>query len=182
MPETYSRVAPDFSYVDIDGEPIRLSDLWTNVETGIVLVFLRHFGCLFCRDHAVQLRERHQGFTGRGFRIVAVGQGTPTRAERFRTDYRLPFLVLGDRALESYHLYGLTTGSFGGFLQPKAYKAGVSAMLRGNFPGIPDGNVNQNPGTFLIDRHGHILRAQIGRHAGDFPTATEILNWIDSGA
>jgi peroxiredoxin len=144
-----------------------------------VLVFLRHFGCMFCRDLATQLRESHDEFRDRGYQVVAIGQGTPLRSAKFRADYRLPFPVLGDPGLESYRLYGLTTGSFGGFLQPKAYKAGVRAMLHGIFPGRPDGDINQNPGVFLIDRNGSILRQQVGKHAGDFPTAREILAWID---
>jgi peroxiredoxin len=174
-----NRAAPDFTYVDSDGEQIRLSDLWSSSEKGIVLVFLRHFGCLFCRDHAVQLREHHSEFEQRGYTVVAIGQGTPARSAKFAQDYRLSFMVLGDRALDSYRLYGLTTGSLGGFLQPKAYKSGIRALLRGNFPGRPDGDINQNPGTFLIDRNGQILHAHVGQHAGDFPSAAEILQWID---
>ena len=180
MTTTETRTAPDFTFTSIGGELVRLSDLWSGAEKGIVLVFLRHFGCLFCRDHAVQLREHHGEFRARGYEIVAIGQGTAARSDRFRSDYHLPFPVLGDRSLESYQLYGLTHGSLGGFLQPAAYRAGIGALLRGNFPGMPDGDVNQNPGTFLIDRTGRILRAQVGQHAGDFPPAREILDWIDS--
>ena len=176
---TEIRNAPDFTYQDTNGNEIRLSELWQSAERGIVLVFLRHFGCMFCRDHATQLRRHYDEFLGRGYQVVAIGQGTPARSEKFRTDYDLPFSVLGDRSLDSYRLYGLTTGSLGGFLQPKAYKAGMQAILRGNFPGKPDGDVNQNPGAFLIDRSGRILRAHVGQHAGDFPTAREILGWID---
>lgn len=179
MSDTAQRTAPDFSYTDVDGHAVRLSDLWSSSEKGIVLVFLRHFGCLFCRDHAVQLREHHHEFTQRGYTVVAIGQGTPARSARFATEYALPFPVFGDRALASYRLFGLTSGILGGFLQPNAYKAGVKAMLHGHFPGMPDGNVNQYPGTFLIDRGGQILHQQIGQHAGDFPSAAEILGWID---
>jgi peroxiredoxin len=178
--DTDLRTAPDFTYTDVDGKAMRLSDLWSSSEKGIVLVFLRHFGCLFCRDHAVQLREHYDDFTKRGYSVIAVGQGTAARSAKFAKDYALPYSVLGDRALDSYRLYGLTSGALGGFLQPQAYKAGIGAMLRGHFPGIPDGSVNQNPGTFLIDRDGRILSQHIGQHAGDFPAATEILDWIDS--
>lgn len=174
--------APDFTYAYAEGNAVRLSDLWSTSEKGVVLVFLRHFGCLFCRDHAVQLREQYQEFQQRGYTVIAVGQGTPARSAKFAKDYGLPYPVLGDRALDSYRLYGLTSGALSGFLQPRAYKAGVRAILHGHFPGMPDGSVNQNSGTFLIDRTGRILHAQIGQHAADFPTAAEILGWIDQTA
>jgi peroxiredoxin len=179
---TEKRAAPDFTYVDSDGNEIRLSDLWSSAEKGIVLVFLRHFGCLFCRDHAAQLRKHYDDFRARGFEVVAIGQGTPARSEKFQQDYSLPFPVLGDRARESYRRYGLTSTALGSFLDPRAYVSGIRSLLHGKLPGLPDGDVSQNPGTFLIDRSGHILRAEIGQHAGDFPSAAEIVCWIDQTA
>ena len=61
----------------------------------------------------------------------------------------------------------------------RSWPVGVRSMLHGHRPGRPDGgDISQNPGTFLIDRTGHILRAQIGRHAGDFPSAGDV--WAGS--
>jgi peroxiredoxin len=175
------QTAPDFAFMNADGNEVRLSDFWESAPKGIVLVFLRHFGCLFCREHATQLRDHYAEFSKRGYQVVAVGQGTPARSAKFRTDYDLPFPVLGDREMASYRLFGLTRGGMGGLLQPKSWPAGVRSMLHGHRPGRPDGgDINQNPGTFLIDRSGQILRAQAGQHAGDFPSAREILGWIDS--
>ncbi len=180
MIATETRLAPDFTYLQADGVSVSLSELWTASERGIVLVFLRHFGCLFCRDHVQQLRDSYPEFTRRGFDIVAIGQGTPMRAQKFVTDYQLPFPVLGDMELASYRLFGLTHGMGNGLTDPGAYKAAFRAVLHGNLPGKPEGDVLQNPGTFLIGKDGSILKAQIGSNAGDFPTATEIIGWIDS--
>ena len=146
----------------------------------VLVIFLRHFGCMFCRDHASQLRDAYPEFTKRGFDVVAIGQGTPIRSQRFREDYNLPFVVLGDKELASYRAYGLTHGIGNGITDPGAYKAFFRAIGRGNFPGKPDGDSLQNPGTFLISTEGRVLRQQIGRNAGDFPSATEILGWIDA--
>ena len=62
----------------------------------VVLVFLRHFGCLHCREHAAQLRERYDEITDAGGDIVAVGTGDQRYAEAFVADERIPFLVLVD--------------------------------------------------------------------------------------
>ena len=40
---------------DERGAELRLGDLWR--EQPAVLVFLRHYGCVFCRAHAVQLHR-----------------------------------------------------------------------------------------------------------------------------
>ena len=172
--------AVDHVFLDAGGNEVRLSDLWSGSERGIVLVFLRHFGCLFCREHASQLRDMYPEFTRRGFDIVAIGQGTPMRSQRFREDYRLPFVVLGDKELVSYRDYGLTHGIGNGITSPGAYKAFFRALGSGHVPGKPDGDSLQNPGTFLIDRNGIILYQHVGTNAGDFPTAREILDWIDA--
>lgn len=179
MIATKTKLAPDFTYLQADGTSVSLSELWTASERGIVLVFLRHFGCLFCRDHVQQLRDTYPDFTRRGFDIIAVGQGTPMRAQKFAADYELPFPVLGDMELESYRLYGLTHGLGNGLLDLGAYKAALRAVLHGNLPGKPEGDTLQNPGTFLISQSGEILNVRIGTNAGDFPSGTETLGWID---
>jgi peroxiredoxin len=182
MTATDLETAPDFTFTDADGSEVRLSDLWSRAEKGIVLVFLRHFGCMFCRDHVAQLSTHHAEIHRRGFEVVAIGQGSPERSARFRADHKLPFPVLGDKERASYRLYGLSEGALGGFFSPGAYRAAIGAALRGNLPGKPDGSLNQNPGTFLIDRTGRILGARIGKHAGDIPSASEIVAWLDSGS
>jgi peroxiredoxin len=174
-----TRTAPDFEFADRSGRIVRLSDLWSTAERGIVLVFLRHFGCLFCKDQVRQLTAHYVQIRQSGYNLVAIGQGSDARAARFAEDYQTPFPVYGDKDRVLYTRYGLTSTRFGSFLEPDAYKVGIGAMLRGNFPTMPDGSVNQNPGVFLIDRSGQILRSRIGQHAGDFATVSEILGWID---
>jgi peroxiredoxin len=179
MIQSEPRSAPDHQFVDKAGRLPRLSDFWTSAEKGIVLVFLRHFGCIFCRAQIAQLRERYHEFTTRGWDLVAIGQGTEIRAARFAEDNDLPFPVFGDKERATYRAYGVPSTAFGSFLEPEAYKAGARALLRGHLPGMWEGSLNQNPGVFLIDREGRIVREHPGRHAGDFPPVDEILGWID---
>ena len=180
MTATLQSQAPEYTFTDVQGEHVRLSDFWSLSPKGIVLVFLRHFGCMFCKDHVSQLRDSYDAFDKRGWNIVAVGQGTPARSAKFRDDNHLPFPVLGDMTLASYDLYGLRRGALSNFLNPGLYKAGMTSFLRGNMPGKPEGDASQDPGTFLIDRSGRLLHSHIGKHSGDFPSASAILRWIDA--
>src|SRR5689334_18295693 len=114
------QTAPDFAFVNADGNEVRLSDFWESARKGIVLVFLRHFGCPICREHATQLRDHYATSSKRGYQVVAVGQGTPARPAKFRTDYDLPRPALGDREMASYRLFGLSSGRMGGLSQPRS--------------------------------------------------------------
>jgi peroxiredoxin len=58
-------------------------------ESPVLLIFLRHFGCTFCRqtlDDVSQIREQIEG---RGFRPVFVHLGTPERAKPYFDYYHL---------------------------------------------------------------------------------------------
>ena len=171
--------APDHLFVDKAGRRIHLSDLWSAADRGIVLVFLRHFGCLFCKNQVGELRQHYQQIRDTGYDVVTIGQGSEARAARFAEDNNLPFPVFGDKERATYREYGLTSNRFGSFLEPDAYRVGIKSLLHGYFPGMPEGSLSQNPGVFLIDRQGRILTARIGHHAGDFATIPEILAWIE---
>jgi peroxiredoxin len=171
--------APDHLFVDKAGRQIQLSDLWSGAGKGLLLVFLRHFSCLFCKAQIGDLKAHYQQIRDAGYDVAAVGQGSEARAARFAEDNHLPFPVFGDKQRETYNAYGLTSDRFGSFLVPDAYRAGIKALMGGYLPGMPEGSLTQNPGVFLIDRDGRILRERIGQHAGDFATIPEIMGWIE---
>lgn len=47
--------APDVKLHDDTGQLVRLSALWQ--EHPLVLLFVRHFGCPLCREHAVGVQR-----------------------------------------------------------------------------------------------------------------------------
>ena len=84
----------DTTLADATGTKHRLGDLWD--DKPIVLVFLRHFGCLHCREHAAQLRERYDDISrpaATSSRSAPATSATPRRSPR---DEQIPFLVLVD--------------------------------------------------------------------------------------
>src|SRR6478672_13399694 len=89
----------DTSLSDATGTKHRLGDLWD--DKPVVLVFLRHFGCLNCRDHAMQLRDRYDEMHAQGIELVAIGTGDQRYAAAFVRDEKIPFLVLVDDHAEA---------------------------------------------------------------------------------
>lgn len=167
--------APDVALPADGGSPVHLSTLWRSANRGLVLVFLRHFGCLFCKQEAKRLAHDHPRFMDAGLSVVAIGVGTPARAAKFVRDYDLPFPVFGDWDLDSYRAFGLGRASVSGFFNPAVYRAGLGAILGGNLPGPPTGDTAQLPGAFVIDPSGIVRFAHIGAHPGDNPTTDELL-------
>ena len=72
------------SLPDQDDRLHHLGDLWA--DRPVVLVFLRHFGCLHCREHAVELRDRYDDLHAQGVELVAIGTGDRRYAGAFVRD------------------------------------------------------------------------------------------------
>src|SRR4029078_12871137 len=82
------------SLPDHDGTLHHLGELWA--DRPVVLVFLRHFGCLHGREHAVELRHRYDDLHAKGIELVAIGTVDRRYAGAFGRDEKMPYLVLVD--------------------------------------------------------------------------------------
>src|ERR1700728_4248270 len=58
-------------------------------ESPVLLIFLRHFGCSFCRQTLDQVSSIREGIEGRGVRPVFVHLGSPERAKPYFDYYHL---------------------------------------------------------------------------------------------
>ena len=64
----------DFELEDTEGSRFNLSDYWT--KSLIVLVFLRHYGCTFCREQIAQLRSDYSGIVAcPAAQVICIGHG-----------------------------------------------------------------------------------------------------------
>src|SRR6185437_12713162 len=96
---------------DHEGRPVRLGDLWR--ERPAVLAFIRHYGCVFCRDQAVQLHKLRDDFEAAGVNLVMIGQGTPEMAASFRRAQGVDVTVLVDPDRRIYQMVGAKLGTLG---------------------------------------------------------------------
>jgi peroxiredoxin len=104
----------------------------------------------------VQLHNAREQFEEKGFHIVLVGLGTAGQAENFKTEFSLIFPIICDPQKELYRQYGLGRGGVSSLASPAVLLRGMRTMSRGYAPGIPQGDVMQMPGVFLIDTEGNI--------------------------
>ncbi|BDI32780.1 hypothetical protein CCAX7_48310 [Capsulimonas corticalis] len=160
--------APDLALTSTEGGSVRLSEFWA--RRPIVVVFLRHYGCTFCREQAAWLRRDYSQFRAAGAEVVCIGQGDPKTGKAFQIflDLPYPLLVCGDD-LTAFQTYGLGRGTFGQLFGWRSWVRGAIATLRGHIIGRLSGDGFQMPGTFIIDTQGIVRFAHRHADATDNP-------------
>ncbi len=146
----------------------RLLDL--SNDRPLLLVFLRHAGCTFCREAMAALGSDRTRIERLGTRIVLVHMSEPEVAEANARQHGLDGIDLvasADQAL--YWAFGLRRGRFNQLFGPKVWWRGfVAGVLQRLGVGGIDGDGYQMPGVFLFSR-GRVTRAYVHRSAADCP-------------
>ncbi len=110
-----------------------------------------------------------QDFTEAGLQVIAVGIGRPTHAERYCGKLTPKTTCLTDETTDSHESYGLRQGTLKSLASLGVIKASLRAMSGGNRQGQATGDQKMLPGTFIVDRAGHIRYTYYSEHAGDHP-------------
>lgn len=153
-------------FVDQHGRS--LSELAGNGD--VLLLFLRHNGCTFCREALADLRRALPRLKQQGVRPVVVHMGDPETGQRFLASYGLAEVSrISDPACQLYRAYDLQRGSFWQLLGPAVWWPGFKATLLGrHLVGRPVGDGFQMPGAFYLS-DGQVVRAYRHRTAADRP-------------
>jgi hypothetical protein len=139
-------------------------------DTPILLVFLRHFGCTFCREALTDIKRQRKVIEISGTRIVLVHMVDDDTAREALRPYGLDDLLrLSDPELKLYRAFGLERGTVRQLFGPRVWLRGIVAGLFGRHGvGALAGDGFQMPGVFLI-RQGKVEAAYIHRAASDRP-------------
>lgn len=136
----------------------------------VLLVFLRHMGCTFCREALSDLAARRKDIEREGARLVLVHMSEEEDAAPFFARYGLQDVQrISDPQRTLYRAFGLPRGRFGDVLGPKVWWRGFQAgLLGGHGVGRLMGDGFQMPGVFLLF-HGEIVRSYRHQSAADRP-------------
>jgi len=156
---------------DPDGRETRLGQLWA--ERTAVLVFLRHFGCLFCRQQVDELRQLRAPLQSLGAEVILIGQGTVEQAREFR-DEAHPFRVFTDPTRQAYCAMQMRQGRRS-VLTMGVLRHGLNAWRLGFRQSRVAGDPFQQGGVVIIAPTGLERYRFISREAGDHPRPVEIL-------
>ncbi|HEX4020191.1 MAG TPA: SelL-related redox protein [Acidobacteriaceae bacterium] len=131
-------------------------------ESPILLVFLRHFGCSFCREAIDQVAQIQPQLQARGVRPVFVHLGTPERAKPYFDYYHLSSVErIGnpDGSLYAHPVFHLERRHpFTYFLQPTVWKGWMRTVFGKYGVGMIREDAHQMPGVFFL-RDGRIVRS-----------------------
>lgn len=143
-------------------------------ERPALFVFLRHFGCTFCRE-AVSDLARTRSAIDEHATLVVVHLGSPSEGAAFLGSHGLGDVHhVSDPKARVYEAFGLERGSLRQLFGPAVMKRGIEAGLFGGHGiGLLAGDGTRMPGVFLVHR-GEILRAFVHRDAGERPSYADL--------
>lgn len=143
----------------------------------VLLVFLRHFGCTFCREALQDLSNNLSRIERLGAGLVLVHMSDDKTANEYFDSYQLSGVEhVADPGCKHYRTFGLAKGTarqlFGLHSWIRGFQAGV---IDGHGVGYrPLGDGFQMPGVFVI-KDGQVSGKFIHKLAGDRPAYVDLL-------
>jgi hypothetical protein len=140
-------------------------------EGPTLLIFLRFFGCIFCRETVSDLRQQSEAnpdFPA----VLFVSEAGSTEARAFVRRYWPEARVIADPKAILYAAFGVGTSIVKSF-SPGVFKARRRALDKGIEQGSLDGNAFRMPGAFLV-RGGEVLWSHKFKHAADQPDFDDV--------
>lgn len=163
-------------FVDQNGNSIR------ELSRGktLLIVFLRHSGCTFCREALADLRSQRAQLDAEGVAPVLVHMGDEAAGKAFFEAYSMSDVSrISDPACQLYRAYGLGRGRIDQLLGPAVWWRGFkAAILARHAVGPAGGDGFQMPGAFLV-RDGKIVREFRHKTAADRPDYCQIARPAD---
>jgi peroxiredoxin len=149
----------------------------------VLLVFLRHAGCTFCREALGDIALARGAIEAGGTRIVLVHMGDGEAIGRLIGKYGLSGVDrICDREQNLYRAFGLGRGRWRQLFGPKVLvRAFAAGLLSRHGIGRLTADSFQLPGLFLIGAKG-IIRRFRHRTAADRPDYAAICAAPDGGA
>lgn len=162
----------DAALMDTQGMPVRLGSL---IERSPVLfVFVRHFGCVFCKEQVADVIARRTDFAARGVEPVVVGHGTVEEAQAFAAAHAAGLRVFTDPTREAYCAVGMKRG-LGTSMSVGVVKRAARAYARGFRQTRTQGDALQQGGVILLAPDGRMLFEFISDEAGEHPSLDDVL-------
>ena len=152
-------------------------------ENPLMLVFLRHFGCPFCKESLLQLAEHRRQLEAEGIGIVLVYMVDDKTAEAYLTEYGLNDVAqVSDPEEIFYKSFRLKRGSFLQLFGLKVWVRWVELAFRKKlFNTKPAGDVAQMPGIFLL-QEGKVVKEFVHKSVADSPDYTFFLNYRENSS
>lgn len=141
-----------------------------SLQQQVFLIFLRHFGCVFCRESLLDLSNKQEEFIKNEVKPIFVHMADYATAESFFKQFNLKTPIhVSDIECKFYADFGLAKGRFNQLFGLKSLVRGIEISTKGIFPTLKEiGDGYQMPGIFIV-KDGKVLQSYIHNHAADKP-------------
>lgn len=144
----------------------------------LMIIFLRHFGCVFCKEALKDLAKKREGFEKDGFELVFVHMSDTETATAYFNQFNLGGIAfVNDPEQRFYRSFGLFRGSFNQLYGLQTWIRGYKVKKQHGFElelAKKLGDSNQMPGVFVL-MDGEIKARFIHRHAAEQPNYEKLL-------
>ncbi len=139
-------------------------------ERKLFLIFLRHFGCTFCRETMAEVAKSRQTLEDMGLTLVFVHMVDGDVADQILGVYDLQGVRhISDPHQRLYGHFGLGKVSFKALFGIRNwYRAFVAGLVKGHLVGKPAGDPFQMPGIFVYHKR-QILNTFDYKYVSDLP-------------
>ena len=158
--------------LDDSGASVEVGTLWR--DRTAVLVFLRHFGCIHCRDHVAQLGRELDTIHDKRAELYVIGNGSPSFIAGFRDQTGWTGPVYTDPSLAVYKVAQLKRG-VAKTLDPRSLGDAFRALRTGSRQGRTQGDQWQQGGTLVVARSGEVRYHHASDRPGDNARAAQII-------
>jgi peroxiredoxin len=140
-----------------------------NKKKPIMLLFLRHFGCTFCRETLQNLKHNYLSIS-QHCEVVIVHMSEEKVANQYFETYGLTNVKhVSDRDCELYEAFSLYRGNFNQLFGPKVWIRGfIAGIIKGNGIGKLQGDGFRMPGVFIL-QNNKIIDSYYYSSAADRP-------------
>jgi peroxiredoxin len=146
-----------------------ISDL--SEQQPVLLVFLRHFGCVFCKESLNDISKKRKIIESEGIKIVLVHMADFDMADQYFKKFGIKNIEhVSDPECKYYAMFGLVKGSFSQLMGLKTWIRGFEiAATQQMLPSVARiGDGLQMPGIFLI-RDSNVIESFIHNSVADKP-------------
>ena len=165
-----------------DSAPKKFNDLIRMVKTNqgeslfelsekknVLLVFVRHFGCTFCRETVSEIAKLDESIKGKNLTPVFIHMSDLDFADEFFSRYYNPSVShVSDPSRVLYKSLNLKRGTLSQVFGPTIWLRGFWAgIFKGHGLGAVEGDALQLGGYFILSR-GQIVFEHKNRNAADF--------------
>lgn len=136
----------------------------------VMLMFLRHSGCTFCREALADLADQLDELSQAGIQPVLVHMGDNIKDQAFFAAYGLQDVPrISDASCQLYRAYQLPRGRLGQLFGWQVWKRGFrAAVVDRHWLGKLGGDGFQLGGVFLVDNN-QVVKSRVFQTAADRP-------------